>query len=161
MRLTVSLRSFFTACLATALVALTASSVSAQSSGWFGDKLDPVLRHRARQLAGRSRVIVQFKNDADVRVFGRGVVGKRLDRRAQVGEVDNLALATMASDPRVERVMIDRPAFATLERSALAIGATLARSQYGVTGRGIGVAVIDSGINNWHDDLNRSASGAY
>jgi serine protease AprX len=110
-------------------------------------------------MAGRSRVIVQFKGDADVRVFGRGVVGKRLDRGAQVGEVDNLALATMASDPRVERVMIDRPAFATMERTGLAIGATLARSQYGVTGKGIGVAVIDSGITTWHDDLYRTATG--
>ena len=156
---TVSLRSSFSACLAIALVALTASSVSAQSVN-RGDKLDPVLRHRARQMTGRSRVIVQFKGDADVRVFGRGVAGRKLDRRAQVGEVDNLTLAAVASDPRVERVMVDRPAFATMERTGQAIGATLARSQYGVTGRGIGVAVIDSGITNYHDDLFRSANGS-
>jgi serine protease AprX len=54
--------------------------------------------------------------------------------------------------------MIDAP-FATMERTGLAIGATLARSQYGVTGKGIGVAIIDSGITNYHDDLNRSLSG--
>jgi serine protease AprX len=159
MPLKVSLRSFFSACLAVALVGLSASSVAAQSRVRDADKLDPVLRHRARQLAGRSRVIVQFKDDADVRVFGRGVVGRRLDRRAQVGEVDNLALATVASDPRVERVMIDRPAFATMERTGETIGATLARSQYDVNGRGIGVAIIDSGITSYHDDLNRSLSG--
>jgi serine protease AprX len=69
-------------------------------------------------------------------------------------------LATVASDPRVERVMVDRPAFATMERTGLAIGATLARSQYGVTGKGVGVAIIDSGITSYHDDLYRSASGA-
>ena len=158
MRLNVSLRSSFSACLAIALVALTASSVSAQSFN-RGEKLDPVLRHRARQMTGRSRVIVQFRGDADVRVFGRGVAGRRLDHRSQVGEVDNLALATVAADPRVERVMVDRPAFATMERTGQAIGATLARSYYGVTGRGVGVAVIDSGITNYHDDLYRSASG--
>ena len=159
MRLKVWLRSIFSACLAVALVGLSASTVAAQSRIREGDKLDPVLRYRARQLTGRSRVIVQFKGDADVRVFGRGVVGRRLDHGAQVGEIDNFALATIASDPRVERVMIDRPAFATLERTGLAIGATLARSQYGVTGRGIGVAIIDSGITNYHDDLYKSASG--
>jgi serine protease AprX len=159
MRLNVSLRSLFSACLALALVGLSASTVAAQSRLREGDKLDPVLRHRARQLAGRSRVIVQFKGDADVRVFGRGAVGRRLDRRAQVGEVDNHTLAAVASDPRVERVMIDRPAFATMERTGVAIGATLARSQYDVTGKGIGVAIIDSGITSTHDDLNRSASG--
>jgi serine protease AprX len=159
MRLNASLRWFFSFCLTVALVGLTASTVSAQSNVRQGDKLDPVLRHRARQLTGRSRVIVQFKGDADVRVFGRGVAGRRLDRRAQVAEVDNLTLATVASDPRVERVMVDRPAFATMERTGVAIGATLARSQYGVTGRGIGVAVIDSGITSYHDDLFRSTSG--
>jgi serine protease AprX len=157
----VSLRSLFSACLAFALVGLTASAVSAQSNGRrLGDKLDPVLRHRAGQLIGRSRVIVQFKGDADVRVFGRGIVGRRLDRGAQVGEVDNITLAAVASDPRVERVMVDRPAFATMERTGQAIGATLARSQYGVSGKGVGVAIIDSGINGLHDDLNRSVSGA-
>ena len=158
MRPTVSIRSLVSVCLAIALVALTASSVSAQSTE-RGPKLDSVLRHRARQLTGRSRIIVQFKGDADVRVFGRGVAGRKLDRGAQVGEVDNLALAAVAADPRVERVMVDRPAFATMERTGQAIGATLARSQYGVTGRGIGVAVIDSGITSSHDDLNRSANG--
>ena len=112
-------------------------------------------------MIGRSRVIVQFRGDADVRVFGRGTVGKRLDRSAQVGEVDNLVLGALASDPRVERVMVDRPAFATMERTGLAIGASLARSSYGVTGRGIGVAVIDSGVTTWHDDLYRSATGAF
>ena len=158
MRPTVSIRSLVSVCLAIALVALTASSVSAQSTE-RGPKLDSVLRHRARQLTGRSRIIVQFKGDADVRVFGRGVAGRKLDRGAQVGEVDNLALAAIAADPRVERLMVDRPAFATMERTGQAIGATLVRSQYGVTGRGIGVAVIDSGITSSHDDLNRSANG--
>jgi serine protease AprX len=160
MPLTLSLRSFFSACIALALLGLTASTTSAQSVGRQGDKLDAVLRHRARQMIGRSRVIVQFNGDADIRVFGRGVVGRRLDRSAQVGEVDNLVLAALAADPRVGRVMIDRPAFATMERTGLAIGATLARSSYSVTGRGIGVAVIDSGVTTWHDDLYRSATGS-
>jgi serine protease AprX len=161
MTLTLSLRSLFSVCLALALLGLPASTASAQSGGRQGDKLDSVLRHRARQMLGRSRVIVQFRGDADVRVFGRGTVGKRLDRSAQVGEVDNLVLGALASDPRVERVMLDRPAFATMERTGLAIGASLARSSYGVTGRGIGVAVIDSGVTSWHDDLYRSATGGF
>ena len=160
MRFTLSLRSFFSACLAVAFVALTAATASAQNHGRPGDKLDSVLRYRAKQLAGRSRVIVQFRGDADVRVFGRGVVGRRLDGGAQVGEIDNITLTSLASDPRVERVMIDRPAFATMERTGQAIGATVARSQYGVSGRGVGVAIIDSGITSYHDDLYRSLSGS-
>ena len=80
-------------------------------------------------------------------ITARGVAGPAARRAAaQVAEVDNVALATLAADPRVARVMIDRPAFATLERTGAAIGATLAREQFGVTGKGVGVAVIDSGI---------------
>jgi len=141
------------------LVCLTASSAAAQGRG--RDKMDSILRHRAQQLVGRSRIIVQFKGDADVRVFGRGVAGRRLNQRAQVANVDNRTLENLASDPRVERVMIDRPAFATMERTGAAIGATLARQQLSVTGKGIGVAIIDSGISSQPDDLNRTRSGNY
>ena len=158
MPITAYFRSSVTSALLTAaLVACTVSSAGAQSVN-RGDTMDSVLRHRARQLAGRSRIIVQFKGDPDVRVFGGGFAGRRLDHGAQVGEVDNRVLATLASDPRVERVMVDRPTFATMERTGAAIGATLARQQFGVNGRGVGVAVIDSGITTWHDDLYRSWS---
>src|SRR5689334_9632253 len=141
------------------LVCLAASSAAADSHG--RNKMDSVLRDRARQLVGRSRVIVQFKSDPDVRVFGRGVAGRRLNDRAQVADIDNRSLEDIASDPRVERVMIDRPTFATMERTGAAIGATIARQQFSVTGKGVGVAIIDSGISSVPDDLTRSRTGSY
>ena len=144
--------------VAAAVVATGASPAAAQATG-VGLKLDPVLRARARQLTGRSRVIVQFAGDPDVRVFsGRGVSGRRLAARAHTGEVDNRSLAQVADDPRVLRVMVDRPVFATLERTSAAVGAVAARQQTGTSGRGIGIAVVDSGITTWHDDLYRSGS---
>jgi serine protease AprX len=147
-----------TALLATALVFLTASGVDAQSRKRV-EKLDRFLQHRSRQFSGRTRVIVQFKGDADVRALGkRATTGRRLGRHGQVAEVDNVELANLAANPLVERVHLDRPAFATLERTGLSTGAALARQQLGVTGSGIGVAVIDSGITNWHDDLHRGTS---
>ena len=102
---------------------------------------------------------MQFSGDADVRVFGRGVVGRRLDGGAQVGEVDNIALATVASDPRVARVMIDRPAFATMERTGRPSARRSRVVSHGVSGKGVGVAIIDSGITSYHDDLYRALSG--
>ena len=66
--------------------------------------------------------------------------------RAQVADVDNFALETLASQPDVARVLPDRAAFATVERTGAAIGAALARWQFGLTGQGVGVAVIDSGV---------------
>ena len=141
--------------LAGALVVVSTVSAAAQGKAPAA-KLDGVLRARARQLTGRSRVIVQFTQNADARVITaeRGEAGRALTSgRAQVAELDNRALAALASNPNVVRVMIDRPAFATMERTGAAIGATLAREQFDVTGKGVGVAVIDSGITNFHHDL--------
>ena len=133
----------------------------AQSNGSDdrADKLDKVLRHRARELSGRTRVIVQFKGDSDVRLLGkRAEAGRRLGRSGRVAEVDNVELSKIAANPRVEGVYLDRPIFATMERTGLSTGASLARQQMNVTGKGVGVAVIDSGITNWHDDLTRGNS---
>jgi serine protease AprX len=133
----------------------------AQSNGRGdrADKLDKVLRHRARELSGRTRVIVQFKGDTDVRLLGkRAKAGRRLGRSGQVAEVQNFELSKIAADPRIEGVYLDRPIFATMERTGLSTGASLARQQMNVTGKGVGVAVIDSGITNWHDDLSRGNS---
>ena len=47
--------------------------------------------------------------------------------RAQVAELDNHALETLASQPDVARVLPDHAAFATIERTGAAIGAALAR----------------------------------
>jgi serine protease AprX len=136
-----------------ALFAASVAPAAAQAVAPSRGKLDWLLQTRAAQLTGRSRVIVEFNAAPDVRVFGRTDAGRRLGPLAQVVELENRALGAIASDPRVARVMADRPVFPTLERTRAAVGATLARQQLGVTGTGIGVAVIDSGIASWHDDL--------
>ena len=140
--------------LAATLLALCVPGAAAQgTSSRDTDKLDPILRHRATQLTGRSRVIVEFKSDPDVRVFARGSAGRSVGGRAQVGEIDNRMLVTLATDARVARVMVDRPTFATLDRTGGATGSTAARSDFQLDGSGVGVAIIDSGMTSWHDDL--------
>ena len=141
-----------------ALVALLALAAPAYAGPRTPDagRLDAVLRSRAKQVMGTSRVIVQFTGDADVRaITGRGGVPVRSLRglRAHVARIANARLEALAADPRVARVSIDRPAFATLERSGAVIGAAMAREELGLTGAGVGVAVIDSGVSGWHNDL--------
>ena len=132
---------------------VVAPAVPALAAGDGAGKLDTIVRQRARQLAGRTRVIVEFAGDPDVRVLGHGV-GRRLDAKTQVAEMENRFLSALETDPRVRRVMLDRPVFPTLERTAAAIGAPGVHEQLGLSGRGVGVAVIDSGVSA-HEDLDR------
>ena len=72
-------------------------------------------------------------------------------------------LAELADDPDVAYITPDRTVRGSLDSAATAVGANIAWS-YGYDGRGIGVAVIDSGFSTFTDDLNTwtpSAPGTY
>src|SRR5688572_24921002 len=140
-----------------ALIVIAAGTPSFAAAG-PSDKMDANVRDRASRISGTSRVIVEFYSDADVRVFGNATAGRKLGSRAQVAEIANTSLNTVAGDSRVKHVWLDRPAFATLERTGNAIGSTNARQDFGLSGRGVGIAVIDSGITSFHDDLYSSHS---
>jgi serine protease AprX len=129
-----------------------------------GGKLDTTLRTRALSPNGRSRVIITMRDgaaaDAVIQSV-RGVRGRRLRLLgAQVADVSDADLDKLAKDSRVLRVDHDRPTHGLMERSGATIGATVARSEFGLDGTGIGVAVIDSGVTTWHDDLTVGASGS-
>jgi subtilisin family serine protease len=120
------------------------------------DKLDKILKSRAGK-GGTSRVIITLKSgsdpSSDVRKLG-GRLGRRLGLiNAQVVELPNAVLRTLADLSSVESVHYDRPTGGEMNRVAVATGARAAQLTYGYTGAGVGVAVIDSGVTNWHDDL--------
>ena len=62
-------------------------------------------------------------------------------------------LAILANSPLVAEISIDRPVHGATERTATTIGANSVRQQFGYDGSGIGIAIIDSGVTAWHDDL--------
>jgi subtilisin family serine protease len=72
---------------------------------------------------------------------------------AQVVDLPNMAILTLAASPYVARISLDRVAVGAMERTGATIGADAIRQEHGYDGSGIGVAVIDSGVTAWHDDL--------
>lgn len=128
-------------------------------------KLDPVLRQRIRGSSGRSRVIVRAQGAASVSAVSLliqqigGTLGPQLPIiTARVADVPNASLLTLASNPNVRRLALDRPILGTVERTGLTVGSTAMRQEAGYDGSGIGVAVIDSGVTAWHDDLTEAGA---
>jgi serine protease AprX len=71
----------------------------------------------------------------------------------QVMDLPNNVLRQLEARPEVFRIHHDRPTAAHNFRTSIASGARAVQQGLGFTGAGIGVAVIDSGITTWHNDL--------
>ncbi len=74
---------------------------------------------------------------------------------AFAGEVTPRGLRRLLEDPAVLQVDVDPPAYIELAESAALIRADQVRGM-GVTGRGVVVAVIDTGVDDQHPDLRES-----
>jgi serine protease AprX len=119
-------------------------------------KLNPALNERADGI-GESDVIVVCKPGKDclanIKAAG-GKGGRRLGLiNGRTGRLSNALMRRLADDPDVAGMWDDRETWDEVARTAAATGAKNVHAQYGYSGAGVGVAVIDSGITPWHDDL--------
>jgi len=73
-------------------------------------------------------------------------------------ELPNNLLKKLSSKGEVFRVHLDRPIESNIYRTSVTVGARTVQQLLGYTGKGIGIAVIDSGITTWHDDLTNKTS---
>jgi len=160
-----ALIAFFIATFAAVSAPVTAGPGNGKASNkkQQHQKLDRALNELA-DGTGDSDVIVEFDDGKDSdgadRING---AGGRAGRRLKIvnafsGRIPNALLRRLADDSHVKRVHIDRGVSGEMARTAASVGALTARLQYGYTGAGIGVAVIDSGITANHDDLGASAT---
>jgi serine protease AprX len=144
--------------LVVAIVLLTAVAFPALAADQrVGGKLDAALRARALAAGGTSRVIIETIDgaaaDSLIRSV-RGTPGRRLRLlRGQVADIPNDALAALANHASVRAIRSDRRVTGTLERTDATIGSGWVRENLGLDGAGVGVAIIDSGVTSWHDDL--------
>ena len=127
-------------------------------SGAIGQtqKLATDVRHIS--ASAKVDVIVQFVSapaDTDIATLdrqGAKLKTKFKNIRAGLFNTTGSSLANIASNPRVAYISLDRPVSGALEFAEPTVGANTA-FDYGWTGSGIGVAVIDSGIASEHPDL--------
>ena len=121
-------------------------------------KLDLQLNDAVEDVVnGESNVIIEFNDESDavnlVKANG-GKAGRRLGiLKARVAKMSNRKLKALANDSRVKRVHLDRPTQGFVGRTAVTVGARAVQELMGYNGAGVGVAVVDSGITGWHDDL--------
>src|SRR6476620_8531996 len=156
--------------LAAALVfALTGATPAFASRSGDHPKLDRVLNDRASDPGkgnsnGKTQVIVILKPgwsaDAEAKKLG-GKLGRDLGSiNGKVVELPNGQLKKLADYPGVDRIVYDRPTAGEMNRVAVTVGARAVQQTYGYRGAGIGIAVIDSGVAGWHDDLSYLGSSS-
>jgi serine protease AprX len=136
----------------------------AAQTGWLA-KLDPLLQARV-SVVGRSRVVLQgVGSDAVSSVLSLlPLSGGRLVRTLPIVngaaiDIPNTLLPTLAGNSLVSHLSLDRVVAGANERTGATVGATAVRQHLGYDGSGVGIAVIDSGITPWHDDLSGPAGG--
>jgi serine protease AprX len=147
-----------------ALALAAAASASAQSNnprrpnqGLRHGKLDDELSRRSTRGGGsrRTRLILQLEDGKALPPnFAQYVKGTRLGLiNSYVLEVPDTAIAQVAAHANVRSAHFDRPIWASDYLSTHSTAANVAQQAFGYTGEGVTVAVIDSGITSWHDDL--------
>jgi serine protease AprX len=142
---------------------VTQSAFAAQSSGKFAADLAPTLAHAHNASADETvRVIVQYRvvptaaHYATMQKRG-GLLHSKLHMiKGAAFTVPVRALPLLDADPEIVAVNMDHPMKVADDLVNGAIGTSSAWNS-GYTGTGVGVAVIDSGVNDNHPDLWNSA----
>ena len=144
----------------TVLLAFATTGLPAGATKPALSKFDQALQQRAASASGHTRIIIRLAPAASRAAATRlleqlgGTAGRALPIiNGQAASLPNAALAALAASPLVEHVSLDRVVAGSVERTGAATGAAPVRESLGVDGTGVGVAVIDSGIARWHDDL--------
>jgi serine protease AprX len=142
-----------------AVVLATSAAAWAATPG----KRDEALQQKlaASGGAGEYRIIVEtVSGSAEEAIFSSGgKKGRKLTSfRGQVAHLTAKQLEKLERHPHVKAVYLDRPTQGSTGRVGIATGGRSAQLMYGYDGAGIGVAIVDSGITSWHDDLGYQGS---
>src|SRR6267378_1633160 len=127
-------------------------------------RLDHELAYRANhhRASERTRAILTLQPGAQLPPEFERYAKNRLNIiNGFAVNLPNGVLRRLAADPSVFRIHYDRPSAKFDYRTSLTIGAAAVNHALDFTGAGVGVAVVDSGIATWHDDLTSLSSTLY
>jgi serine protease AprX len=122
-------------------------------------KLDRALLARVQSPSrgSRSRVIVRTTDGRPASQLIQavnGIPGRYFPwLGGQVALVPDTAIERLARRAEISAISLDRAVRGTMDRTTTATGSKWVVEHLGVTGAGVGVATVDSGVNPWHDDL--------
>jgi serine protease AprX len=124
-------------------------------------KLDAELTRRSKGLANglqTSSVIVRLEEGKDLKDLPKELLRYVQKRNlgiinGQVLELPNRLLKQLVDESHVVTIHENRAVENDNYRTAVTTGARAVNEIMGLTGAGVGVAVIDSGISAFHDDL--------
>src|SRR5712691_3489600 len=129
-------------------------------------KLDKELTYRAdhHSALAKSKVIVTLKSGAQLPTEFKKYANsyKRLGIiNGQALSLPNGLIKRLSQHPDVFDIRYDRPLAQANYTTALTTGGLAVNRALGLTGAGVGIAIIDSGIAPWHDDLTNRTSTLY
>ena len=144
---------------------VTAAQAGTPNSLVRSYKVDPAMaRRRTLRPQETSSVIVTMVPGAKLpEEFARyAQPNSRLQAiNGQVLNLPNKVISQLEARPEIFQIHDNRPIKADNYRTSFTVGTRAANHGYGLTGAGVGVAVIDSGIATWHDDLTNRSSVSY
>ena len=119
-------------------------------------RIDDELVHASQP--GGPRVIVTLRAGRELppssRNAPRGAAASSTSSAAGVMDLPSSVLRKLAGAPGHLPACTTTARFKTHNyRTSVTVGARTVQDMLGLTGAGVGIAVIDSGITTWHDDL--------